>query len=204
MAENTGWIQPGAAATLIWYDGVAETPSGRVYQVAGPVLEAPLDSPYFLLAHVDRGDFASRLYESKVSLAELRDFLAGCRVAEGGLSPEREFVAARNEAALLPLLDTWVHQPAGEPLIFLADINAFLLNDVALFVTSESHAAVQREPERFAAAWVCEECGQADDQAVFLWTVHARRAIQVRLAIQATAGVWTCWLHPFRIQKESR
>ena len=203
MANASDWIQPGVGTTMIWYDGVGEAAQGRVYQVAGPALEGPPDSFYFLLAPVELGDFASRLYASEVSLAELRGFLAGCRVAEGGLDPECEFVVARREASLLPLLDAWAREPSGEPRPFLADIHAFLLDEVPLFVTPESHAAVQREPERFAAAWVCEECGQADDQAVFLWTAHAPRAIQVRLAIQNTAGVWTCWLHPFQIQKET-
>lgn len=202
MARASEWIQPGAAATMIWYDAVAEARQGRVYQVAGPALEMPPDSPYFLLGPEERGDFAARLYTSEVSPTELRNFLAECRVAEGGLDPECEFVVARREALLLPLLDDWAGEPPGEPLPFLSDINAFLLDEVPLFVTPESHAAVQREPERFGATWVCEECGQTEDQAVFLWTAHAPEAIQVRLVIQNTAGVWTCWLHPFQIQKE--
>lgn len=203
MADETTWIQAGAAATLIWYDAVTEAGPGRVYQVAGPVLEVTPDSPYFILAPQERGEFASRLYASKVSLAELSDFLTSCRVAEGRLDTECEFVVARRETSLLPLLDHWARRPSGEPLSFRPDINAFLLLDeVALFVTPESHTAVQEEPERFAIAWVCEECGEAEDQSVFLWTLHDTRAIQVRLAIQNTAGVWTCRLHPFQIRKE--
>ena len=202
MADETTWIQAGAAATLIWYDAVTEAGQGRVYQVAGPVLEVTPESPYFILAPQERGEFASRLYASKVSLTELSDFLTSCRVAEGNLDTEYEFVVARREALLLPLLDHWAREPSGEPLSFRPDINAFLFDEVALFVTPESHTAVQQEPERFAAAWVCEECGEAADQSVFLWTVHDTRAIQVRLAIQNTAGVWTCWLHPFQIRKE--
>ncbi len=204
MADTADWVRPSAAATMIWYDAVSETPRGRVYQVAGPVLETPPESPHFLLAHVDRGNFAARLYGSAVSLAELRDFLAGCWVAEGSLDTECEFVVARHEALLLSLLDDWARGLSGEPLRFRADLNAVLFDDVTLFVTPEAHAAVQREPERFAASWICEECGEAEDQAVFLWTAHGPHAIQVRLAIRNTGGVWTCWLHPFQIQKEPR
>lgn len=188
---------------MIWYDGVGDASGGRVYQVAGPVLEAPPDSPYFILAPEERSDFASRLYAAEVSVAGLSEFVASCRVLEGGLDDDCEFVVGRRETPLLPLLEAWARQPSGEPLAFRADINAFLRGDVAFFVTPESHVAVQREPERFAAAWVCEECGEAADQAVFLWTVREARAIQVRLAIQNSGGVWTCWLHPFRIRKES-
>ncbi len=202
MAGTSDWIQPGVAATMIWYDAVAQTPQGQIYQVAGPALEAPPESPYFLLAPVERGDFATRLYASEVSLLELREFLAGCRVAEGGLDTECEVVVARREASLLPLLEDWAREPSGEPQPFRADINAFLVDEVALCVTPEAHAAVQREPARFATSWVCEESGAAEDQAVFLWTAHAPRGIQVWLAIQNTGGVWTCWLHPFQIQKE--
>lgn len=202
MADETTWIQAGAAATLIWYDAVTEAGPGRVYQVAGPVLEVTPDSPYFILAPQERGDFARRVYESKVSLPELSDFLTSCRVAEGSLDTDCEFVVAHREASLLPLLDHWAREPSGEPLSFRPDINAFLFDAGALFVTPQSHTAAQQEPERFAAAWVCEECGEAADQSVFLWTVHDTRAIQVRLAIQNTAGVWTCWLHPFQIRKE--
>ena len=138
-----------------------------------------------------------------MSPAELRDFLAGCRVAEGGLDGDLEFVAARREAPLLPLLDEWAREPVGDPLPFLADINAFLLDGVPFFVEPMSYALLQQEPERFGAVWVCEECGEAEDQAVFLWTVHAPRTIRVRLAIRNTGGVWNCWLHPFEIQKET-
>ncbi len=203
MVDSSNWIQPGAAATLIWYDGVRQASQGRAYQVAGPALEHEPESSYFLLAPVEQDRFASRLYASEVSLGDLHDFLGACRVAEGGMDTGCEFVVARRETSVLPLLDAWASGSSGEVVPFLGDVNAFLLDRVALFATPEAHAAIQRMAERFGVAWVCEECGQADDQAVFLWTAHASEAIQVRLAIQNAAGVWTCWLHPFRIPRES-
>ena len=59
MAELPSWIAPGDAATLVWYSGRGESADGMpLYQVAGPALDIPPASPYFLLAPVEREDFA--------------------------------------------------------------------------------------------------------------------------------------------------
>lgn len=63
MTELPTWIAPGDAATLVWHSGRGEGAEGTsVYLVAGPALDMPPASPYFLLAPADRGDFAERLY----------------------------------------------------------------------------------------------------------------------------------------------
>ena len=73
MAELPSWIAPGDAATLVWYSGRGESADGMpLYQVAGPALDMPPASPYFLLAPVDRDDFAGLLYRGQAGLAELR------------------------------------------------------------------------------------------------------------------------------------
>lgn len=191
-------------ATLIWFDGVG-APGGasRIYQVSGPLLAAPPRSPYFLLAPLELGDFAERLYRSEASLADLRGFLGGCEVAEGELTEDLEFVAARHRAPLLPVLDGWGDRSAGGVLSYQRDIDAFLPPDAPpLYVTAEAYASLQREAERFGRTWVCEECGEPEDAAVFLWTRHRAESIQVRLTIENQGGVWTCRLHPFHFPKE--
>ncbi len=204
MAECPAWIQPGLTATLIWYDGVGEARGGdRLYQVAGPVLEPVPASPYFLLAPLERSAFAGRLYRAEVSLADLRAFLGDLDVAEGHLSDELEFVATRRRAPLLPVLDAWGETAPAEVLPYLSDLNAFLPSDSGpLFVTPEAHAGLQREPERFGTAWICDGCGEAEDASVFLWTTHRDGFVHVRLAIENQGGVWTCRLHPFKFPRE--
>ena len=204
MTDSVSWVQPGVRATLIWYDGVAETPDRQyVYQVAGPVLETPPESPYFVLAPSGQSDFAGGLYRAEVSLADLRAFLEGCDMAEGRMSDDLEFVAVHRRTPLLPLLDAWGEHAPGEILSYGGDIDAFLPADShPLFVTSDSYRSLQREPDWFATTWVCEECGEAEDAAVFLWTTHHDDVIQVRLSIENQGGVWACRLYPFKIRKE--
>ena len=72
-----------------------------------------------------------------------------------------------------------------------------------LYVTAEAHAAARREPEQFATAWVCDECGEAEDAGIFLWTAHRRQAVRVCFLIHNDAGIWTCRLHPFEFSKET-
>jgi len=87
--------------------------------------------------------------------------------------------------------------------INLSDLNAFLPSDSGpLFVTREAHAGLQREPERFGTAWICDGCGEAEDASVFLWTTHRDEFVHVRLAIENQGGVWTCRLHPFKFPRE--
>ena len=87
MAGLPALIAPGEAATLVWYSGRGESAEGvPLYQVAGPALDSPPASPYFLLAPLERGDFASQLYRGQVGLAELRDFLGDCTLAQGEMS----------------------------------------------------------------------------------------------------------------------
>lgn len=204
MKEFPAWIRPGVTTTLLWYDGMGETSDDyRLYQVAGPVLEQPPASPYFLLAPLGQSDFAGRLYRSEVSPEDLRGFLRACEVAEGRLTEDLDFVAARRRAPVLPVLDAWAQTASGETLPYDRGIDAFLLPDAnPLFVTAEAFACVLRERDRFGATWVCEECGEADDAAVFLWTTHRDDVVQVRLAIENQGGVWTCRLHPFTFRKE--
>jgi hypothetical protein len=72
-----------------------------------------------------------------------------------------------------------------------------------LFVTPEAYAAARQEPEQFGTAWVCDECGEAEDAAAFLWTAHAGPSVRVCFLIQNDAGVWSCRLHPFEFLKEA-
>ena len=204
MKEFPAWIRPGVTTTLLWYDGMGETSDDyRLYQVAGPVLEQPPASPYFLLAPLARSDFAGRLYRSEVSPEDLRGFLRACEVAEGRLTEDLDFVAALRRAPVLPVLDAWAQTASGEIVPYDRGIDAFLLPDAnPLFVTAEAFASVLRERDRFGATWVCEECGEAEDAAVFLWTTHRDDVVQVRLAIENHGGVWTCRLHPFTFRKE--
>ncbi len=205
MGESPAWIRPGVSGTLIWYDSMTEAPDRQyVYQVAGPVLELPPTSPYFVLAPLGESDFAGRLYRVEVSPTDLRKFLKGCDVGEGRLTEDLEFVLVRHRAPLLSVLDAWAESAPGEILPYRSDIDAFLPPDAQpLFVTADAYRGLQEEPDRFATTWVCEECGEAEDAAVFLWTTHRDNAVQVRLSIENQGGVWTCRLYPFKIRKEA-
>ena len=201
MAE---WIVPGDAATLVWYSGRGESAEGvPLYQVAGPALDAPPASPYILLAPLERDDFASRLYRGLVDLPELRGFLDDCTLARGEMSESLDRVAVRAETAVLPVLDAWRVLPARPLLPYLDDIGAFLPGARPLFVTPEAYATARQEPEQFGTAWVCDECGEAEDAAAFLWTAHAGPIVRVCFLIQNDAGVWSCRLHPFEFLKEA-
>jgi hypothetical protein len=198
------WIEPGASATLIWHDAVtSRSGSGRLYGIAGPLLEQPPASPYFVLAPEEEGDFAGRLYRGQVALPDLRAFLARCQVARGALLDDQQYVAAADETPLLPLLDSWREASGLPTLRYHDDINAFMPASAPLYVTAEAHAAAAREPEQFDTAWVCDECGEADDAAVFFWTAHRGPMVRVCFLIENDAGVWTCRLHPFEFAKEA-
>jgi len=204
MAELPSWIAPGDAATLVWYSGRGERADGMpLYQVAGPALDVPPASPYFLLAPVEREDFAEHLYRGQAGLSDLRGFLQHCLLARGEMSQSLDLVAAAAEAPVLPVLDAW-RGAAGRPLLpYLADIGAFLPGERPLFVTPEACAAARQEPEQFGTAWVCDECGLAEDAGAFLWTAHVGQSVRVCLLIQNDAGVWSCRLHPFEFLKEA-
>ncbi len=197
------WIEPGASATLIWHGADAFGPGGgRLYSLSGPAFEQPPASPYFILASVEDGGFADRLYRGQVALPDLRAFLSRCRIARGALVEEMQYVATGEEAPVLPLLEGWRDEAAAPVLPYLGDINAFMPAAVPLYVTADAHAAAQREPEQFATAWVCDECGEAADAAVFLWTAHRATTVRVCFLIHNDAGIWTCRLHPFEFAKE--
>ena len=204
MAELPTWIAPGDAATLVWYSGRGESAEGApLYQVAGPALETPPASPYFLMAPLERGDFASRLYGGKVGLAEIRGFLGDCTLALGEMSERLDRVAARAETPVLHLVDAWRASPDRPLLPYLDDIGAFLPGERPLFVTPEAYAAARKEPEQFGTGWVCDECGLAEDAGAFLWTAHAGPAVRVCFVIENDAGIWSCRLHPFEFLKEA-
>lgn len=198
------WIEPGASATLIWHGAAASRPGGdRFYSVSGPAFERSPLSPLFILAPVEDGAFAGRLYRGQVTLADLRGFLSRCRIARGALVDEMQYVATSEEAPVLPLLDHWREAEGPPRLPYLADIDAFMPAAAPLYVTAEAHAAAQREPERFATAWVCDECGDAEDAGIFFWTAHRGSAVRVCFLIHNDAGIWTCRLHPFEFAKEA-
>ncbi len=198
------WIEPGASATLIWHGAAASRPDGgRLYSVSGPALEQPPAFPYFILASVEDGDFAGRLYRGQVTLRDLRVFLSRCRIAHGALVDEMQYVATGDEAPVLPLLDGWRDEVLAPVLPYLDDINAFMPAGAPLYVTADAHAIAQREPEQFATAWVCDECGEAEDAGVFFWTAHRGMAVRVCFLIHNDAGIWTCRLHPFEFAKET-
>jgi hypothetical protein len=198
------WIEPGASATLIWHGAAVARPGGgRLYSVSGPVLEQPPPSPHFLLAPAEDGAFAGRLYRGQVTLDELRGFLGRCRIARGELVDEMQYVATADEAPVLPLLVGWREVEGPPRLPYLDDIDAFMPPAGPLYVTAEAHAAAQREPERFATAWVCDECGEAEDAGIFFWTAHRDGAVRVCFLIHNDAGIWTCRLHPFEFSKEA-
>jgi hypothetical protein len=104
---------------------------------------------------------------------------------------------------VLAVLDGWRDAPDRPALPYLADINAFMPASAPLYVTAEAHAAAQREPEQFSTAWVCDECGEAEDAGVFFWTAHRGSRVRVCFLIHNDAGVWTCRLHPFEFAKET-
>ncbi|MEX2222513.1 MAG: hypothetical protein WEG40_12015 [Candidatus Rokuibacteriota bacterium] len=198
------WIEPGASATLIWHGATAPQPGGgRLYSVSGPALELAPASPYFILASVEEGAFAERLYRGQVTLDGLQEFLSRCRIARGALVDGMQYVATRDEAPVLAVVDAWREIPGPPALPYHDDINAFLPAGVPLYVTADAHAAARREPEQFSTAWVCDECGEADDAGVFLWTAHRGPAVRVCFLIHNDAGVWTCRLHPFEFAKET-
>jgi hypothetical protein len=198
-SELPTWIAPGDTATLVWHTGAVRGADGvQRYQVSGPVFDQPPPSPYFLLAPAAREDFAATLYRGQGTLPALREFLADCVLARGGLVDATEFVAVAAEAPVLTVLDGWRTAAASPRLPYLPDIGAFFLEGaLPLHVTAEAHAAAQATPEVFQTAWVCEECGEAEDAGVFLWTAHHDGVVRVFLLIQNDAGVWSCALHPF-------
>ncbi|HWM77007.1 MAG TPA: hypothetical protein VNS56_05455 [Methylomirabilota bacterium] len=204
MAELPKWIAPGDAATLLWYSGKGESPDGvPVYEVSGPAMETPPASPYFLLAPADRGDFAGELYRGRINVPELRAFLSTCVLARGELNPSLEWVAAPLSSPVLTVIDGWRALGERPVLAYLSDIGAFLPGDRPLFVTPEAHAAAQETAEQFATAWVCDECGEAEDAGVFLWTVRGEGTVRVCFLIHNDAGIWTCRLHPFEFDREA-
>jgi len=195
-------LSPVQTATLIWYDASERRPDGvAAYQVAGPVLERVPEWPCFLLAPVEEGAFADRLYRGEVGLAELRTFLGRCVLALGWMTPELDCVYARAEAEPLGLLDA-ESLPERPVLPYLADIDAFLHEGLPVFVSPEALAAARREPECCALASVCAACGEADDASVFLWTRHVGGQVRVVLLIQNEDGRWTCRLYPFDFERD--
>lgn len=204
MADTPEWIQPGATATLIWHSGAGQRPDGvRIYAIAGPAFELAPAAPYFLLAPAERGDFAERLYRGQAGLDDLRKFLADCVLAEGELTDEMQFVAVRAETPMLPLVEAWRAAPARPLLPYFADLNAFFPDALPLYVNADAHAAARAAPEHFATAWVCDECGEAEDAGVFLWTARRGDRIRVCFLIQNDGGVWSCQLHPFDFAAEA-
>jgi hypothetical protein len=205
MANRPDWIQPGAQATLIWADSRQEVPDGtHLYEIAGPVLQHPPTSPFFLIAPLSQSDFAGQLYRDKVTVEDLRRFLADCLIALGGVGDDLGTLIAVREAALLPLLEEWADDEGGALLSYREEIGAFLHDNLPLNVTTGAHQGLQQSPEYFGSAWICEGCGEPEDAANFLWTRHQGSVIQVRLVIQNIEGTWTCWLHPFRVEKAGR
>ena len=50
---------------------------------------------------------------------------------------------------------------------------------------------------------MCDECGEAEDAGVFLWTARGEGTVRVCFLIQNDAGIWTCRLHPFEFNREA-
>jgi len=166
------WIEPGASATLIWHGAVATGPGGgRLYAISGPALEQPPASPHFLLAPAEDDAFAAP------ALPRAGDPRRSPRLPRP--LPHRPGRRGRRDAvpggggrgAGAALLDDWRDAPDVPVLPYLDDINAFM-PAAPLYVTAEAHAAAQREPEQFSTAWVCDECGDAQDAGVFFWTAQ--------------------------------
>jgi len=201
MSDLPDWIEPGQPATLIWYDAVEARPDGiRLYQVSGPILDTAPPSPYFMLVPVERGEFADRLYRQEVTLEELREFLGYCVVAHGWMNETFDVVSTRAEAPALPLLEAW-RATAERPLVaYQTDLDAFLCDDVPVYVSPEAYAAAQQVAESFDTASVCAGCGEADDAGVFFWTLRRGQRVRVCFLIQNQGGTWTCRLHPFEFE----
>jgi len=204
MPDAPDWFLPGDHATVVWHGPRAERPDGaRMYQVAGPELAGPDPPRRFLLAPSERDEFAARLYGGLVGLNGLRAFLGECRLARGELIEEGAYVAISDEVPVLPLVEAWKDEPGRPRVPYLTDIAAFMPAGKPLYVDSTAHAQALSDPESFRTAWVCEECGDAADAGVFLWTVHRADRVRVCLVIENDAGVWKVSLHPFEFPKES-
>ena len=203
MTEAPHWFRPGDRATVVWHGARAERPGvGALYQVAGPELAGPAPPTRFVLAPSEQDEFAGRLYGGLVGLNGLRTFLAGCRVAKGELLEEGAYVCVQEEAPLLPLVEAWKGERAPARLPYLDDIAAFMPGDAPLYVNPRAHAQALRETEGFRTAWVCDECGDAADAGVFLWTAHRGEDVRVCLLIENDAGVWQVRLHPFDFPRD--
>jgi len=200
-----GWVAPGDTATVIWHNGMVEGRDGvRRYQVAGPVFDVAPGSPYFLLAPSRRDGFAAALYRDQVSLSDLREFLADCVLARAELVDANEFVATSAETPALPVVDAWRVASDRPCLPYMRDIGAFIPDSRPLYVTDEAHDQARAEPEVFVTAWVCEECGEAEDAAVFLWTAHRDDKVRVCMLMENDAGVLNCAFHPFEFDREPK
>ncbi len=204
MADAPEWFLPGDHATVVWHGSCAERPDGtRLYQVAGPELAGPNPPRRFLLAPTEREEFAPRLYGGLVGLNGLRAFLGECRLARGELIEEGAYLSISHEVPVLPLIDAWKRETGRPRLPYLADIAAFMPAGQPLYVDPTAHAQSLRDPEGFRTAWVCDECGDAADAGVFLWTAHGADEVRVCLLIHNDAGVWKVSLHPFAFPKET-
>jgi hypothetical protein len=101
------------------------------------------------------------------------------------------------------VLEAWRAVPERPLLPYLADICAFLPRDLPVHVSPDAFAAARSAEETFERAWVCAECGDAEDMSVFLWTARRARSVRVCLLIENEGGRWTCHLHPFEFEKEA-
>lgn len=202
-ASAPAWIGPGARATLVWVSPAVERPGGpRLYEIAGPVLAEPPAWPYFVLAPAEAQEFAGRVYAGLVGLQGLRGFLRRCTLARAALGTDLAWVAPEAEAPLLPALEAWSALAERPVAPYHREIEAFLPDDRPLHARPEVIAAARRHDELFRTAWVCEECGDPADAAVFLWTRRRGARVRVCLLIENDAGVWTCRLHPFDLCEE--
>jgi hypothetical protein len=198
MTSPPDWIKPGESTTLIWYDAAEARPDGiRVYQVAGPILEGPPRSPYYLLAPLEQSEFAQRLYRNAVTLPELRRFLDVCTLGRGWISEALDVVFTRAEIEPRALIDAW--SALDRPLVsYVSELDAFLWDDLPpVYVSPEAYLEAQRVAEGFQTAWVCAGCGEAEDAAVFFWTRSREGRVRVCFLVQNEGGRWTCQLHPF-------
>jgi hypothetical protein len=203
MTDAPDWFRPGDRATVVWHGARAERPGlTPLYQVAGPELAGPLPPTRFLLAPSERDEFAGRLYGGLVGLKGLRGFLAECRLAHGELIEEGAYVTVADETPVLPLVEAWMTEAGAPRVPYLGDIGAFMPEDRPLYVSSTAHAQALRETETFRTAWVCDECGDAADAGVFLWTAHRGEDVRVCFLIENDAGVWQVRLHPFEFPRD--